>query len=140
MIEVASLSSLRPGLERLARRLLEVVEDALGVRITITSVTRSRSRQVKIWERCMRGASPFPAAFPGTSPHELGIAFDLKIDPPGRMVRGPDGRVIGQHYLVLGQLWERLGLRWGGRFRDEIHFDFYPKGHVPAGHPRSCRP
>lgn len=97
---------------------------AAGYRVTVTSVRRDRDKQRELWERCMAGASRFPAAFPGSSPHELGIAFDLSLDPP--QYEGP------------GRLWERLGFRWGGRFRDAIHFDFYPRGFLPPRHPESC--
>ena len=34
-------------------------------------------------------------------------------------------------YELAGEIWERLGFRWGGRFDDEIHFDFLPTGFTP---------
>ena len=135
----ASLTTLRPEFRQFASAFVGVLERVLGVRVIVTSVARSRTKQVSIWQRCMAGASRFPAAYPGTSPHELGIAFDVQIVPPGPSVV-IDGRKIGQNYAIAGEIWERLGLRWGGRFRDEIHFDFYPTGFTPPGHPRSCRP
>lgn len=120
---MASLRTLRPELYPLAQAFVRVLE-RVGYRVTVTSVRRDRDKQRELWTRCMEGRSNFPAAYPGTSPHELGIAFDLHLDPP--------------HYDGPGHLWERLGLRWGGRFRDEIHFDFYPRGFLPSRHPKSC--
>jgi hypothetical protein len=120
---------------------VRVITAGLGVRVTVTSVARDRGKQAGLYEnyvRCgcnncsYRPGSPhcFPAAHPDTSPHVLGIAFDLKLDPPGPLVV-VEGRKIGRNYAIAGLLWESLGLRWGGRFRDEIHFDFWPKGYTP---------
>lgn len=137
---MASLNTLStPKMTAFARSFLQLVERALHCRSTLTSVGRDRDDQVRIWERCMRGESRFPAAYPGSSPHEQDIAFDVKLEPPGPLVE-VEGRMIGRNYAIAGLMWERLGFRWGGRFRDEIHFDFHPRGFVPAGHPRSCRP
>jgi len=41
----------------------------------------------------------------------LGLAFDMVVTPMTAL-------------KPLGELWERLGFTWGGRFNDPIHFDF----------------
>jgi len=66
--------------------------------------------QTKLYRRYLAGLSRYPAAPPGTSKHELGLAFD---------VWHPDARVLE----ALGRLWESWGGTWGGRFKDPIHFE-----------------
>lgn len=135
MTELQSLDQLRdPRMVRVARLFARLIE-SYGQRVTVTSVGRSRAKQTALWQRCMAGLSNFPAAAPGSSPHELGIAFDLMLTPPGPGV--PESRAFA-YYRPWGELWESFGLRWGGRFRDSIHFDFYPRGFRPKADPRSC--
>jgi len=80
-----------------------------GVRVTVTSVLRTYATQARLYRRYLAGQSRFPAAAPGTSKHEKGLAFDLQLVPPV--------------YSDAGALWESMGGRWGGRFRDPIHFE-----------------
>jgi len=80
-----------------------------GVRTRITSTFRSRHEQTRLWEQ--RKNSLLPAAAPGRSQHEYGLAFDIvAVDP--------------QLQGWLGQLGESFGLIWGGRFArpDPPHF------------------
>jgi hypothetical protein len=92
----------------------------LGIHSRITSGRRDRATQVRLWNAYRSGRSKFPAARPGTSIHETGLAFDVilqHIVPPSRPP-------YPHPYEVAGRIWEGLGLTWGGRFRDPIHFDF----------------
>lgn len=77
--------------------------------VVITSVRRTRAQQTLLWRRYRQGRQRYPVARPGNSPHEYGLAWDMWA-PPGELRR-------------LGRLWERMGGRWGGRFRDPVHFD-----------------
>lgn len=74
----------------------------------VTSVYRSRALQARLYRRWRAGRLPFPAAPPGTSLHEYGLAFDL-------VVRWLDDQT------VLGRLWKS----WGGRWypSDAVHFE-----------------
>lgn len=78
--------------------------------VQLTSTGRSRTEQVKLYRRYLAGKSKYPAAPPGTSKHELGLAFDVWHQDP---------RVL----QWLGKVWESWGGRWGGRFNDPIHFE-----------------
>ena len=77
----------------------------------ITSTVRSRSAQRRLYNAYVAGKSRFPAAPPGRSKHETGRAIDIIARP--------------EVLRALGAAWERLGpgFRWGGRFRDPIHFE-----------------
>jgi hypothetical protein len=88
-----------------------------GIQAVITSTRRDEDQQRELYEcfrrtgcsNCRRGPGCYPAAPPGRSWHDRGLAFDLKLTP--------------RRYREAGALWERLGGTWGGRFGDEIHFD-----------------
>lgn len=75
----------------------------------ITSLRRSRAEQSRLYRRYVAGHSRYPAAPPGRSLHEQGRAIDIVARP----------EVLRR----LGEEWERLGGRWGGRVNDPIHFD-----------------
>lgn len=95
---------------------------ANGIKAAVTSTRRDPRKQASLYanfKRCgcsncaHRPGQPgcFPAAAPGTSTHQKGIAFDLSITPDWG-------------YDLAGRLWESWGFTWGGRFNDRIHFDF----------------
>ena len=75
--------------------------------LTVTSVYRSKSEQIKLWNN--RATNPYPVAPPGTSKHEHGLAWDM-VGPPEQLEQA-------------GRVWESWGGRWGGRFGDSIHFE-----------------
>ena len=97
---------LHPGLAPWATWLYDVAE-LNGLRPRITSTYRSVATQARLYERYRAGQSKLPAAPPGRSLHNYGMAFDMVAD-------NLDG---------LGAVWESVGGRWGGRFRDPVHFD-----------------
>jgi len=106
---MASLRSLDDRVIAFAQWFVRTLQ-AAGVNVTVTSTRRSMAEQQRLWDNYQAGRSRYPAARPGTSQHGLGLAFDLHLDPPV--------------YAAAGRLWESFGLTWGGRFNDEIHFDF----------------
>lgn len=82
---------------------------------TLTSTVRSRRVQERLYRSYLAGERKYPAAPPGTSLHEKGLAFDMTVEPMSAL-------------SVLGQVWESFGpgFRWGGRFADPIHFEYRP--------------
>ncbi len=108
----AGLWSLDPDFRPYAQAFIDAVREA-GITVQITSTRRSTALQSKLYEAYKRGQSPYPAAPPGHSQHNLGLAFDMDVD---------DRSVLP----ILGEIWESLGkgFRWGGRFRDPVHFDY----------------
>ena len=77
---------------------------------TITSGARSSVKQKALYDRYLRGLSRFPAAPPGRSDHEKGLAVDLSF--PTQYT----------NYVVYFARY--AGLKWGGYFArpDPIHF------------------
>lgn len=109
---MADLRTLHPQLVPAARWLYAVGKyyDPL---LVVTSSRRSRSKQAQLYERYRSGQSPIPAAPPGGSLHQYGLAFDL-----ARIGKNP----LNDPLLNwLGQLWEYIGGRYGGQ-RDPVHF------------------
>lgn len=81
----------------------------VGVRsLRITSVRRSRASQAALYRRYLEGRAQFPAAPPGKSKHEYGLAWDMVTVPYSAL-------------HSLGALWKELGGRWFPS--DEIHFE-----------------
>lgn len=106
MLELEALHpELRPWAQLLVRELRRA-----GYRVTVTSVYRSRAEQARLYARYLQGLNPYPVARPGTSAHELRIAWDMDVRSPGGGDGAPDA----------GAVWQE----WGGRWtpRDRVHF------------------
>jgi hypothetical protein len=98
---MAALSGLQRFLQPHAQRL-----SSLFPRLQITSVRRSRTQQLLLWNT--RYHNPYPVAPPGSSKHELGLAFDM-VGPREQLYQA-------------GAIWNS----WGGHWSpvDEIHFEY----------------
>ncbi len=81
--------------------------------LRVTSAYRSWADQDRLYKRWVSGQSAIPAAPPGRSLHQRGLAFDL-----ARLGREP---LEDQFLVALGNLWQQLGGKWGGS-RDPVHF------------------
>jgi len=106
-MQTHSLSSLQPWLKPYADWLVSVAPYAGARSVRITSVTRSRGRQLALYNRFLRGRAQFPAAPPGRSHHEYGLAWDMVTEPFSVLA-------------TLGAWWIQLGGRWSPK--DKIHF------------------
>ena len=103
-------SALHPQLRPWAEYLAAVAK-ANGIQVRITSTVRTASEQRALYARYLRGESDLPAAPPGTSRHELGLAFDVVFGPSYR----------GWEQRALGELWRSWGGFWAGD-ADPVHF------------------
>ncbi len=81
--------------------------------LVVTSARRSAAKQQRLYDRYRRGETAIPAAPPGRSLHEHGLAFDM-----ARIGKDP---LNDQLLDWLGQVWEWAGGRHGGK-RDPVHF------------------
>ena len=104
----ANLNELVPELRPYARSLVDLAGRA-GVLPRVTSTVRTFTQQTRLYARYLAGFQRFPVAFPGTSAHEYGEAFDM-------IVSGTE------NLADLGQVWESWGGTWGGQ-RDPVHFE-----------------
>ena len=106
---------LDPALAPAVAYLLRVAEYN-GLRVALTSTRRTRLQQQGLYQRylqCQRAGSRqcLPAAPPGTSDHERGLAFDLVVN----------GDYRGGAQRALGLFWQSMGGRWAGD-ADPVHF------------------
>jgi len=107
-----SLLNLQPWLRPYAEWLLSAAPYAGARSVRITSVTRSRGRQRALYNRFLAGRAQFPAAPPGRSHHEYGLAWDMVTEPFSALT-------------TLGGWWNQVGGRWSPS--DRIHFSVpYP--------------
>jgi len=76
-----------------------------GQRPRVTSVYRSPAKQRILYERYIRGESSLPAAPPGKSKHQFGLAFDMVTEDPD----------------AVGAFWKQMGGKWWAS--DPVHFE-----------------
>lgn len=99
--------ALHPEVRRRVKHLRSQAK-RFGITTTQTSGFRSVQAQNRLYARFLAGKSRFPAAPPGLSTHNYGVAVDLVA------VRGSQA--------ILGQLAKYSGLVWAGA-GDRVHFD-----------------
>lgn len=104
-----SLATLQPWLRPWARWLVSLAPYAGATSVRVTSARRSSTSQKELYEKYLSGKSAFPAAPPGRSLHEYGLAWDMVTKPYDALWQ-------------LGAWWREVGGVWGGD-RDPIHFE-----------------
>jgi LAS superfamily LD-carboxypeptidase LdcB len=102
---MSRFAGLHPGLQPYAEALYQWAE-ANGYRPRVTSVRRTRQQQEVLYRRYLAGLSTFPAAPPGSSLHEQGLAFDMVTTDPA----------------AIGAVWNGAGGRWFPG--DWVHFEY----------------
>lgn len=96
---------LHPALVPYAVYLYEYAQWA-GLRPRVTSVRRTFQQQSVLYDRFKRGMSSLPAAPPGHSAHERGLAFDMTVSNPE----------------WTSYVWHQMGGTWGAS--DWVHYEF----------------
>jgi len=105
----SSIFQLEPSTRSAYRRALALLAGE-GIDVITTSTRRSRAEQKRLFDLAGEGKSAFPAARPGTSTHEQGIAVDLV---PKKAQDLP--RVV--------QVLAIFNFKWAGP-GDRVHFTF----------------
>lgn len=98
-----SMRELAPWFRPYALSLVEVARQ-YGLKPRVTSTFRSISEQRRLYEEYQSGRSKYPAAPPGRSQHNYGLAFDM----------------IAEDLNWLGAVWKHWGGYWSST--DPIHF------------------
>jgi len=80
MSRSTKLAGLVPQVRDAANYAVDIAE-YYGAPVYVTSGLRSRAEQDRLYKRYMAGQSRFPAAPPGRSAHEHGMAFDSVVPP-----------------------------------------------------------
>jgi len=109
---VATLNGLHPQLIPWAKWLRDIGR-YYDSRLVVTSGFRDSTKQAALYSAWQTGESSIPAAPPGQSLHQYGLAFDL-------------ARVGVDHMndpllRWLGNVWVQVGGSYGGE-RDPVHF------------------
>ncbi len=106
-------SKLTPKLQKAIIELAKYAKER-GIDITIISSWRSNSEQASLAKR-----KPGVAAKAGSSPHEKGLAIDIRVN--GNR---------SKNLAILGAKWESMGYRWGKHWKgwtpEDWHFDVRP--------------
>jgi len=109
---MASLNGLVPELRPAAEWLYEYGR-SLDHALRVTSGRRTFLEQQRLYQRYLRGKAFFPAAPPGHSKHEFGLAFDL-----ARLNTNPRQDELLSY---LGEVWLQMGGFW--HVSDPVHFE-----------------
>jgi len=117
MTAVRDLASLQPGFRDDAQSWVAQLA-RYGIQVKVTRARSSRTTQARLWREYQAalaaGIPHLPAAPPGHSQHEKGLAFDMIV------TGGPVSlEQLGRAWAAAGQ-----GRRWGGAFHDPVHFDW----------------
>jgi hypothetical protein len=110
---VPNLRRLHPRFRPWAEKFFAWARSEAGAGLVVTSARRTRREQERLWRLSQSGQNNgLPAAPPGQSDHEVGLAWDmarLNVDPLNDPV-----------LAELGAAWQRQGGRWWAR--DPVHF------------------
>lgn len=106
-----SLLSLEPSTRASYRRALAQLRTQ-GVHVITTSTRRTKNEQRVLFRKFVTGQSKFPAALPGSSTHEIGIAIDLVPETPGTLP-------------TIASVMAIHGFKWA-EARDCVHFTYRP--------------
>ena len=110
---MSDLRTLHPHLVPWARELYRYGK-LLDGRLVVTSARRSSRKQAQLYADYKSGKSLIPAAPPGKSLHQYGLAFD--------MARLGEDPLTDPLLNWLGRVWEHWGGRYGDR-RDPVHYE-----------------
>ena len=109
---MADLNTLHPQLIPWAKWLRDVGKYYDG-RLVVTSAFRSMRKQQELYCKWRSGKSPYPAAPPGQSMHNYGLAFDM-----ARIGVNPRQDPL---LAYLGEVWQMVGGVYG-KEADPVHF------------------
>jgi D-alanyl-D-alanine dipeptidase len=71
------LSGVSPGLTQALQQAAAEYNQVTGKTVEVTSAVRDSAKQAELYQAYVEGRSKFPAAPPGTSKHEKGLAVDI---------------------------------------------------------------
>jgi peptidoglycan L-alanyl-D-glutamate endopeptidase CwlK len=119
------VQQLHPVAQDTFRQFIYNVEHQTPFKVQITSGYRTFAEQERIKRENSAMIPPRPASNPGSSYHNYGLALDIAIYST---------KVDGLYYSFNKSIAEwkqtgvvdiatKLGLRWGGTFSDQVHFD-----------------
>lgn len=109
-----SLTTLDPRLRPRAEAFFSKASRFVGGGLVVTSARRSLQEQQRLYQAAQAGQNNgLPVARPGTSDHEVGLAWDmarLSVEP-----------FSDRTLAILGWAWVHY---WGGRWspKDPVHF------------------
>lgn len=121
------IQTLHPVAQDSFRQLIFNVEKQTPFSVQITSAYRSFTEQARVQKENQAMVPPKPAANPGSSYHNYGLAIDIALY--SKTVEGLtysfNKSVQQWNQTGVVAIGDKLGLRWGGTFGtpDVVHFD-----------------
>lgn len=121
------IQTLHPVAQDSFRQLIFNIEKQTPFRVQINSAYRSFSEQMRVQNENQAMVPPKPAANPGSSYHNYGLAIDMSLfsKTVDSVSYGFNKSVAQWKQTDVIAISDKLGLRWGGTFSspDVVHFD-----------------
>ena len=97
---------------------------ANGISLLIYSGLRDYAHQSRLYSKYISGESSIPAAEPGKSYHNYGLAVDVSVQTPG--VQDPRDLVTLKRVAAYAKT---IGIEWGGDFKSAKYKNFVERHH-----------
>jgi hypothetical protein len=123
------IRELHPVAQNLFRAFIYNIEQNLPYKVQIHSGYRSYADQARIQKENQAYTPPRPAANPGASFHNYGLALDIEIIETTGSKQSYSFNASVDQWKLTGviEIANKFGLRWGGTFLgnqvDVVHFD-----------------
>ncbi len=138
------IEDLHPIVAGMCRTLIEVCKQK-GIELLITNILRTEAEQIAYFAQGrkalkavneLRARAGLPAIMPKenrsitknlTSIHQFGCALDVAIVKDGLAIWDIKADLNENDipdYEELGKIGEAIGFRWGGRWKDYVHFEY----------------
>lgn len=125
------IQTLHPVAQGLFRKFIYTIENETPFKVEITSSYRSFGDQAAVKKKNEAFTPPRPAANPGASYHNYGLALDFILQNPNVPNVSYGFNKTKNEWINTGvpDIGIRLNLRWGGNFStyDPVHFDLGTK-------------
>lgn len=123
------IQTLHPVAQSVFRDFIFNIEQQLPFKVEITSAYRSFEEQAKVQKDNQAYNPPRPAADPGYSYHNYGLALDIALQSTSvNQVRYSFNASVSQwEQTGVIKIADALHLTWGGSYGDVVHFDLSNK-------------
>jgi hypothetical protein len=119
------IQQLHPVAQDIFRKFIYNVEKQTPFKVLITSGYRDFATQLRIQNENQAKVPPLPAANPGNSFHNYGLALDIALESTTvkGLVYSFNKSISEWKQTGVIEISDALNLRWGGNFNDQVHFD-----------------
>lgn len=117
------LNNLHDSVKNIFTKFVSEIEK-MGYIVRINSSYRSFAKQYDLYKKYKEGKMNVPVASPGSSYHNYGMAIDIYIYDKNNREYNEKTPKSEWEKTGVPSLAKKMGITWGGNFKDNIHFDY----------------